>query len=125
MAGWRAGIGVDTIPIAYAGSTLVLLALGWAEGVTLGHLPKLLFLSIWVWWPPGPRPRQDALYPPRLAQLEAAILVAGVEVCDRRLPRQQPDRPQRRDAHGSSRTANRGDGRGRLGAKEPEHPHQT
>lgn len=39
---------------------VLLLLLGWAAGVTIGHLPKLLSLSIWVWWPPGPRPKQDA-----------------------------------------------------------------
>ena len=59
---------------------VLLLLLGWAAGVTLGHLPKLLSLSIWVWWPPGPRPKQDALYPRRLAQLEAAVFAAGVEI---------------------------------------------
>ena len=59
---------------------VLLLLLGWAAGVTLGHLPKLLSLSIWVWWPPGPRPKQDALYPRRLAQVEAALFTAGVEL---------------------------------------------
>ena len=59
---------------------VLLLLLGWAAGVTLGHLPKLLSLSIWVWWPPGPRPKQDALYPRRLAQLEAVVFAAGVEI---------------------------------------------
>ena len=58
---------------------VLLLLLGWAAGVTLGHLPKLLSLSIWVWWPPGPRPKQDTLYPRRLAQLEAVLFAAGVE----------------------------------------------
>lgn len=58
---------------------VLLLLLGWAAGVTLGHLPKLLSLSIWVWWPPGPRPKQDAIYPRRLAQLEAVVFAAGVE----------------------------------------------
>jgi len=58
---------------------VLLLLLGWAAGVTLGHLPKLLSLSIWVWWPPGPRPKQDALYPRRLAQLESAFFAAAVE----------------------------------------------
>ena len=58
---------------------VLLLLLGWAAGVTLGHLPKLLSLSIWVWWPPGPRPRQDALYPRRFAQLESIVFAAGVE----------------------------------------------
>lgn len=59
---------------------VLLLLLGWAAGVTLGHLPKLLSLSIWVWWPPGPRPKQDALYPRRLAQLEAVVFAIGVEI---------------------------------------------
>lgn len=58
---------------------VLLLLLGWAAGVTLGHLPKLLSLSIWVWWPPGPRPKQDALYPRRLARLEAGLFGLGVE----------------------------------------------
>lgn len=61
------------------GAYALLLLLGWAAGVTLGHLPKLLSLSIWSWWPPGPRPKQDALYPRRLAQLEAALFAAAVE----------------------------------------------
>jgi hypothetical protein len=59
---------------------VLLLLLGWAAGATLGHLPKLLSLSIWVWWPPGPRPKQEALYPRRLAQLEATVFTLGVEV---------------------------------------------
>ena len=58
---------------------VLLLLIGWAAGVTLGHLPKLLSLSIWVWWPPGPRPKQAALYPRRLAQAEAAVFALGVE----------------------------------------------
>jgi len=58
---------------------VLLLLLGWAAGVTLGHLPKLLSLSVWVWWPPGPRPKQEALYPRRLAQLEAAAFAIAVE----------------------------------------------
>jgi len=58
---------------------VLLLLLGWAAGVTLGHLPKLLSLSVWVWWPPGPRPKQDALYPRRLAQIEAILFAAGVQ----------------------------------------------
>ena len=58
---------------------VVLLLGGWAAGVTVGHLPKLLSLSLWVWWPPGPRPKQEALYPRRLAQAEAAVFAAGLE----------------------------------------------
>lgn len=59
---------------------VLLLLLGWAAGVTLGHVPKLLSLSIWVWWPPGPRPKQERVYPRRLAQVEAALFAVGVEV---------------------------------------------
>ena len=59
---------------------VLLLLLGWAAGVTIGHLPKLLSLSIWVWWPPGPRPKQGALYPRRLARLEAVLFALGVEI---------------------------------------------
>ena len=62
-----------------AGAYVLLLLLGWAVGVTLGHLPKLLSLSLWVWWPPGPRPKQEALYPRRLAQAEALVFAIGVE----------------------------------------------
>ena len=58
---------------------VVLLLGGWAAGVTLGHLPKLLSLSIWVWWPPGPRPKQQALYPRRLAQFETLAFAGGIE----------------------------------------------
>ena len=58
----------------------LLLLLGWAAGVTLGHLPKLLSLSIWVWWPPGPRPKQEVLYPRRLAQAESVLFAVGVEI---------------------------------------------
>ncbi len=58
---------------------VVLLLVGWAAGVTLGHLGKLLSLSIWVWWPPGPRPKQEALYPRRLWLVEASVFAAGVE----------------------------------------------
>ena len=59
---------------------VVLLLLGWAGGVTLGHAGKLLALSLWVWWPPGPRPKQAALYPRRLWLAEAGVFAAGVEV---------------------------------------------
>ena len=59
---------------------VLLLLVGWAGGVTLGHLGKLLSLSIWVWWPPGPRPKQEALYPRRLWLAEAALFAVGVEV---------------------------------------------
>ncbi len=59
---------------------VIFLLLGWAAGVTLGHLGKLLSLSVWVWWPPGPRPKQDALYPRTVWLVEAAAFVVGVEV---------------------------------------------
>jgi hypothetical protein len=72
-----AGVGPQQRGVA---AYVLFLLLGWAAGVTLGHLPKLLSLSIWVWWPPGPRPKQEALYPRRLAQLEAATFAAGVEL---------------------------------------------
>lgn len=52
---------------------------GWAAGVTLGHLGKLLSLSAWTWWPRGPRPAQADLYPRRLWLLEALLFAAGVE----------------------------------------------
>ena len=58
----------------------MLLLLGWAGGVTLGHIGKLLSLSLWVWWPPGPRPKQSALYPRRMWLAEAAVFTAGVEL---------------------------------------------
>ena len=59
---------------------MILLLLGWASGVTLGHLGKLLSLSLWVWWPPGLRPKQSALYPRRVWLAEAALFAAGVEL---------------------------------------------
>jgi len=59
---------------------VVFLLLGWAAGVTLGHTGKLLSLSLWVWWPPGPRPKQVALYPRRAWLAEAAAFAAGVEL---------------------------------------------
>jgi len=61
------------------GAYVLLLLLGWAAGVTAGHLPKLLSLSAWVWWPPGPRPKQGALYARRLAQVEGVLFAAGIE----------------------------------------------
>ena len=59
---------------------VVLLLVGWGAGVTLGHVGKLLSLSLWVWWPPGPRPKQDALYPRRLGLAAAAAFSVGVEL---------------------------------------------
>lgn len=58
---------------------VVALLIGWAGGVTLGHLGKLLSLSVWAWWPPGPRPKQAALYPRRTWLLEAVMFAVGLE----------------------------------------------
>jgi hypothetical protein len=59
---------------------VVLLLLGWAGGVVIGHVGKLLSLSVWVWWPPGPRPKQHELYPRRTGLAQAALFAAGVQV---------------------------------------------
>ena len=59
---------------------VILLLAGWAGGVTLGHLGKLLSLSVWVWWPPGPRPKQGALYPRAVWLGEATAFAAAVEL---------------------------------------------
>jgi hypothetical protein len=59
---------------------VILLLLGWAGGVTLGHVGKLLSLSVWVWWPPGPRPKQETLYPRGLWIGEAAAFAVAVEL---------------------------------------------
>lgn len=72
LAGWAEPQRVLT---AY----VVLLLAGWAAGVTLGHLGKLLSLSVWVWWPPGPRPKQEVLYPRRVWLAEAIAFAAGIE----------------------------------------------
>ncbi len=67
-------------PSTALASYVVFLLLGWAAGVTLGHIGKLLALSLWVWWPPGPRPKQAALYPRALWLVEAAAFAVGVEL---------------------------------------------
>ncbi|MFO7573032.1 MAG: hypothetical protein R6W48_10630 [Gaiellaceae bacterium] len=59
---------------------VVLLGLGWAAGVVLGHLGKLAALSGWGSWPPGPRPSQASLYPRRLWQVEVGLFAVGVEL---------------------------------------------
>lgn len=59
---------------------VVFLLFGWAAGVVVGHLGKLLSLSLWVWWPPGPRPKQAALYPRRLALVETIVFAVGLEL---------------------------------------------
>jgi hypothetical protein len=70
-----AGVGGPRFVSGY----VILLLVGWAGGVVVGHVVKLISLSLWVWWPPGPRPKQAALYPRRLGLLETAAFVAGVE----------------------------------------------
>lgn len=59
---------------------VVFLLFGWAGGITLGHLGKLLSLSLWVWWPPGPRPKQNELYPRTLWLTETAAFALGIEL---------------------------------------------
>jgi nitrite reductase (NO-forming) len=58
----------------------VVLVLGWATGVTLGHVGKLLAVSAWTWWPPGPRPKQAAFYPRRVWLAEAAAFGVGIQL---------------------------------------------
>jgi len=59
---------------------VLLVGVGWATGVVLGHLGKLVSLSGWGSWPPGPRPRQAELYPRRGWQVELALFAVGVEL---------------------------------------------
>ncbi|HSC74494.1 MAG TPA: hypothetical protein VLB89_10020 [Gaiellaceae bacterium] len=76
------GLGVATgafAPHRALVAYVVFLLLGWAAGVVLGHLGKLLSLSLWVWWPPGPRPKQHALYPRGVWLAEAAAFALGAE----------------------------------------------
>jgi hypothetical protein len=61
-------------------SAVLLLGLGWAAGVIVGHLGKLIALSGWGSWPPGPRPKQAALYPRRGWQGEVVLFALGVEL---------------------------------------------
>src|SRR5579884_967803 len=70
-----AGAGGLRLVLAY----VVLLLGGFAAGVVVGHVGKLLSLSVWVWWPPGPRPKQAELYPRRLGLAAAAAFAAGIE----------------------------------------------
>lgn len=71
-------IGLAVTP-ARLSAYVILLLVGWAGGVTLGHLGKLLSLSAWAWWPPGPRPKQSAFYPRRAWAAEAALFAVGIE----------------------------------------------
>jgi hypothetical protein len=61
-------------------AAVLLAGVGWAAGVIVGHAGKLISLSAWGSWPPGPRPRQEALYPRGGWQVEAVAFGAGVEV---------------------------------------------
>lgn len=61
-------------------AAVVLAGLGWAVGVIVGHLGKLISLSGWGSWPPGPRPKQGALYPRRGWQVEVVVFAVGVEL---------------------------------------------
>lgn len=70
-----AGVGGLRLMTAY----VVLLLGGWAAGVVVGHVGKLLSLSVWVWWPPGARPKQADLYPRRVGLASAASFAVGVE----------------------------------------------
>ncbi len=69
---------VDDRRAAVAG--VLLLGLGWVVGVILGHLGKLVSLSGWGAWPPGPRPKQAALYPRRGWRVEVVVFALGVEL---------------------------------------------
>lgn len=61
-------------------TAVLLVGVGWAVGVIVGHAGKLISLSGWGSWPPGPRPRQEALYPRRAWQAESLLFAAGVEL---------------------------------------------
>lgn len=73
--GLAAGAGGTRLVCTYVTFLLV----GWAGGVVVGHLPKLLSLSLWAAWPPGPRPKQADLYGRRLGAVETAVFAVGVE----------------------------------------------
>ena len=60
-------------------TAVLLVGIGWAVGVIVGHLGKLISLSGWGSWPPGPRPKQAELYPRRGWQLETVVFGLGVE----------------------------------------------
>jgi hypothetical protein len=75
LAAW-AGV-VDARRGAIA--AVLLLGLGWAAGMIVGHLGKLVSLSAWGWWPRGPRPRQAELYPRLPWQAEVVLLAVGVQ----------------------------------------------
>ena len=68
--------GDGRVATAYALTIVV----GWGVGVTVGHVGKLLSLSAWVWWPPGPRPKQAAHYNRGTWAAEAVAFFVGVEL---------------------------------------------
>jgi hypothetical protein len=78
ILGLGMALGLDSTPARLTGYVTALL-LGWAAGVTLGHLGKLLSLSAWTWWPAGPRPKQGELYPRTVWLGEAILFAVGVE----------------------------------------------
>ena len=61
-------------------AAVVFLGLGWAAGMIVGHIGKLLSLAAWGSWPPGPRPRQSELYPRLPWQFEVLLFTAAVEL---------------------------------------------
>ena len=61
-------------------AAVLLLGVGWAAGTILGHLGKLVSLSAWGSWPPGPRPKQAALYPRRGWQAEVLLFAPGIQL---------------------------------------------
>ncbi len=79
ILGLGLAFGLEATPRRLAAYAIALLV-GWATGVTLGHLGKLLSLSAWTWWPPGPRPKQSVLYPRRVWLVEAVAFVTGCEI---------------------------------------------
>jgi len=69
---------VDGRRVAVA--AVLFLGVGWALGVIVGHAGKLVSLSGWGSWPPGPRPKQADLYPRPGWQVEAVVFASGVEL---------------------------------------------
>ena len=59
---------------------VLLVGIGWATGVVLGHLGKLVSLAGWGSWPPGPRPTQAALYPRAAWRAEVVLFALGAEL---------------------------------------------
>lgn len=59
---------------------VLMVGVGWATGVILGHLGKLVSLAGWGAWPPGPRPKQSDLYPRTGWRGEVVLFAVGTEV---------------------------------------------